>query len=153
MIARVDGGDALRLAVKAGFLFKNQRINRAPPDIVIRYLLTGNPELCPAKTLLKYIDRTPSDEGALFLHPTTERPLQRPSLALRLVRLIEKATPGTNPRAHDVRKHAVSLAWARGVQPSKIISSAFWTSSNIFISRYLKPPIGDTQPCVALGFQ
>ena len=73
--------------------------------------------------------------------------------SIYLTMLSEKTTPGTYPRLHDVRKHTVSLAWPRGVQPSKIISSAFWMSSNNFISRYLKPPVSDTQPCVALDFQ
>ena len=152
-ISRIEGGRALRLAVKEGFLFKNQRMDRTPPDIVIKFLLSGNPELCPARTLLRYLDRTPSNESALLLHPISGRPLQRPSLALRLVRLVERASPGSHPKVHDLRKHAVSLAWARGVQPSDIVNAAFWSSSNVFIKRYLIPSSRLPRSCVALGSQ
>lgn len=152
-ISRIEGGEALRLAVKEGFLFKNQRMDRAPPDIVVKFLLSGSPELCPARTLLRYIDRTPSDENALLLHPSSGRPLQRPSLALRLVHLVERASPGSHPWVHDLRKHAVSLAWVRGVQPRDIVSAAFWSSSNVFIKRYLIPSSRLPRACVALGSQ
>ena len=133
VLQRVDGGTTFQLAVKPGFLFKNQRIDRVPPNILIKPLINGDPELCPVRTLSIYLERTSTQESALFLHPSMGRPLQRPSLALRLVQLIEKADPGLFPRAHDLRKKATSLAWTRGVPPNEIINAAFWTSSNIFI--------------------
>ena len=139
--------------VKPNFLFKNQRMNRAPPNIVIRALNSNGSEhpLCPMNFLKKYLTRTnfPNASQALF-HSLRGSPLKASDVSLQLCRLIEAACPGSVPKGHDVRKVGASLAWCRGLSPSEIIQRAFWSSSNVFVSRYLKEVENEVQ-CVALG--
>ena len=145
------------LPVRPGFLFKNQRIDKTPPNIIIKSLVSeaGSVELCPVQNLKLYLRRSQSTArgDAIFLHPVSGRNLQRPSLSLRITRLIEEACPNSMPRMHDIRKQAVSLAWTRGIPPSEIVAAAFWTSSNVFVKHYLKTNVQSDIPCVALNSQ
>ena len=152
-IATCENGSALRLAVKPGFLYKNQRMGRSPPDIIIRSLLEESNSLCPVQSIRTYLRRTSPEEGvsALFLHPSTSRPVQRPSLSFRIASLIQEAIPGALPKFHDIRKKAASLAWVRGVPPGEVVRAGFWSSANTFISRYLDTGAESLTPCVALG--
>ena len=142
------------MPVRAGFLFKNQRQNRAPPNISFPPLseIDNNLELCPVEALNIYlkrpnaVDKNPS----LFTNPATHKNLQTSSISLWLCRIIEEFCPNSLPKAHDVRKQAASLAWVKGVPPEQIVSSAFWSSSNVFIENYLNSQISTSTPCVAL---
>ena len=127
------------LSVSPNFLFKNQNQRRSPPNIVIRKFDDVDPELCPVRHLKEYLRRSKdSAEGtALFLHPNTGRNLQRPSIALKMVRLIEGCCPGSIPKCHDLRKQAASIAWCRGVDPGDIVNAVFWSSSDVFLKHYL----------------
>ena len=143
------------LPVKLGFVFKNQRYNKAPPNISFTRLSETEKEhsLCPIYSLKQYIERTKdiAKDGALFVNPYNGKNLQRPSISLWICRLIEEVCPGSVPKGHDMRKQATSLAWVRGIAPDEIIKSAFWTSSNVFIKHYLNTEITDDIPCVALN--
>ena len=151
-IAWLEGEREAMLPVKPGFLFKNQRLNRAPPNIMIRSC-PEDTEICPVETLKKYLARTEqiAKGNGLFVNPKTGANLNKSSLSLRICRLIEEVCPDSLPKMHDIRKQAVSLAWTRGVPPSEIVMTAFWTSTNIFIDRYLNPNVTTNVPCVALG--
>ena len=139
--------------MRPGFLYKNQRMGRSPPDIIIRPLICEPSSLCPVDSIRTYISRTTPEEGtfALFLHPSTARPLQRPSLSFRIASLIQEAIPGSLPKFHDIRKKAASIAWIRGVAPGEVVRAGFWSSTNTFISRYLDAGAEPSTPCVALG--
>jgi hypothetical protein len=54
------------LVVKPGFLFKNQRLGRTPPNIFIKALVTGPENLCPVRSLKEYMRLEPGNEGPLF---------------------------------------------------------------------------------------
>ena len=143
---------SIMMAVKGGFLYKNQRINRSPPNITINSLDPPHNDLCPVNTISKNLQATKdSSSDSLFLHSHTGNPLQRPSLSLLICRLIDTACPGSLPRAHDVRKKAASLAWVRGIPPEDITKAAFWVHSSTFISSYLNVSQNPSLPCVALG--
>ena len=146
---RSDG--SVVVPVKPGFLFKNQRANRSPPNVCIPSLPQEGP-LCPVRNLRSYLEATKDHQGeALFLHPETGRNLRRPTMSLGISRLIDRACPGSLPKLHDLRKQAASLAWTGGVSPSEITAAAFWASSNVFIRHYLNPQVSVTSNCVALG--
>lgn len=117
---RENGAQAI-LPVKPGFLYKNQRPNRAPPNIAIRELRVGDHPhaLCPIAALKMYLTQSAGlrQQEALFIHPSTGNNLQRPSISGLLCRVIEEACPGSLPKAHNIRKQSVSLAWCRGVSP------------------------------------
>ena len=87
----------------------------------------------------------------LFVHPVPGNNLQRPSIASRMVRLIEECCPGSFPKCHDLRKHAASLAWSEGLNPSDIIGAAFWSSSDVFIGHYLFVSQVPNRSCVTLN--
>ena len=143
------------MAVKRGFLYKNQRLNRSPPNICINPLNPdGTPHiLCPLSAMKAYLGRTSESSctDSFFVHPTTDKALQGPSISLWLCKLIEMASPGSFTKAHDIRKCSASLAWVRGVSPDEITKSAFWVTSSTFISRWLYLGNSSSLPCVALG--
>ena len=147
------GDSSVIMAVRPGFLYKNERMDRAPPNISFPALPGHSSNgLCPVTALKKYLqDTTPRNPHAsLFLNPSTGANLQRPVLSLWLCRTIEEFCPGSLPKVHDIRKQAASLAWTRGILPSQIVASAFWSSTNVFIDRYLNPKVSSSIPCVAM---
>ena len=139
--------------VKPKFLYKNQRMDRAPPNISFPAL---NPDgiihqLCPVNSLKEYLNRSKNlnKSQALFCSKKGG-PLKSSDVALKMCRLIEAACPGSVPKGHDVRKIGTSLAWCRGLKPSEIVDRTFWYSSNVFVCRYLSQ-VSDRLNCVALG--
>ena len=123
------------MSVRQGFLYKNQRADRSPPNISFPALLSeqGSSTLCPVEALRHYLSRSQAldNNPSLFINPLTSANLQRPSISLWLCRIIEEFSPNGMPRAHDVRKQAASLAWVKGIAPNEIIQAAFWSTSNI----------------------
>ena len=142
---RQDG--SMCIPVRPGFLYKNQTADRSPPPILFRSLPRN--ALCPVANLRKYLTVSSTSQGPLFLHPSTRRPLHRGQIAFRVCKLIREADPTGIPQMHDLRRAAASIAWTRGVPPDQIVKSAFWSSSNVFIKRYLKRC--SAPDCVALG--
>ena len=134
--------NSLQIPIKPGFLFKNQRLGRNPPNIVVASLTDGNNQWCPVKTLETYLRRSGRSRGPLFCNSKTNNPLKASTISHLLCSLINEADPGCFPKAHDVRKAATSLAWTRGLRMDEITKRAFWTSSNVFIDRYLHPRAG-----------
>ena len=142
---RQDG--SIVLAVRPGFLYKNQSANRTPPSIVIRPLARN--QLCPVSNLTQYLAKSATTQGHLFIHPVSKRPLNRGQISFRVCKLIKEADPSGIPQLHDLRRAAASIAWTRGVSTTQITQSAFWSNSNVFIKRYLKQC--SAPQCVALG--
>ena len=146
------------MPVKPGFLFKNQRPNRAPPNITMKILLDsdGTPHpLCPVTSLKAWLAVRPaSDSDKVFIDPKSKKPLNAARVSLWLCRIIKKADPKAIPKGHDIRKVATSLAWARGLNIQDLLDAAFWSKSNVFIEHYLHPPAPDVvkrTTCVALN--
>ena len=127
----------ISIAVRPGFLYKNQRLGRAPNNIVIVPLDQGPPALCPVRSLASYLSLSSPKRGALFCNTKTEKPLTRASISKLLCSIIEEADPNKFPKSHDIRKVAASIAWTRGLNPEEITKRVFWRSSSVFIDRYL----------------
>ena len=138
---------SLRIAVRPGFLYKNQTADRSPPPILIPPLPRN--QLCPVANLTRYLAVSITTQGPLFIHPRTRRPLHRGQIALRVCTLIREADPAGIPQMHDLRRAAASIAWTRGVPPAQIVKSAFWARSDTFIKRYLRKC--PNPKCIALG--
>jgi hypothetical protein len=137
------------LAVKPSFLYKNQREDNIPPPICIKAFKVDRVHhaLCPVRSLRLYLNKTENKAKgtSVFVSAFSGSPLNRASISLKLCILIKEACPDAMPKAHDMRKQAVSLAWTRGIPPAEIIKAAFWKSANTFISRYLCPhTVADT---------
>ena len=136
------------LPVREGFLFKNQTMFHAPSPISFPSLGAGDDSLCPVSALREYLERSPPGP-TLFSHPSTGSPLNAGGVAFWMVKAITWLLPGSVPRAHDVRKLSLSLAYTRGLPISEIVSAGSWQSANTFIRRYLTSlPAGSTR-CVA----
>ena len=54
-------------------------------------------------------------------------------------------------RAHDMRKFAFSINWARRADMSHIIKHGFWSSVHPFLNNYLTPLEGPFPECIAAG--
>ena len=141
--------EGVYLAVKPGFLYKNQKEGRTPPNIFIPSL-PSDPALCPVRWLRRYVERFHKVSGSLFTNTRSGAALSAASIASLLCRTIDRADPGTLPRSHDIRRKATSLAWVWGVPPLEICRRGFWASSSAFIQRYLDSSILETSG-VALG--
>ena len=141
--------------VRSRFLYKNQRQGRAPPNISLPSpKQDGSPHvLCPVTTLQSYVERSKAwcKSSALFCTRKSGAALKASDVDLHICTLIENACTGSIPKCHDVRKIGTSLAWCRGLEPNEIVKRTFWSSSNIFIERYLTVNKDVPPPCVALG--
>ena len=146
--------DNVTMAVRPGFLYKNERWNNVAPNVSIPSLRRrcGKPHLlCPVYALRDWLKASKSYEGPhLFYNMKTKKPLKTPQLSKLIVSLINSSQPNTFPKAHDVRKVASSLAWVRGIPIGDILKRSFWKSSNCFIERYLIP-VKQNDNCIALG--
>ena len=134
---REDSQGVLSLPVDKSFKFKNERVNRAPPEIEVRPLPGDNHEICPVATLKTFVNRLGLESGKLLVNTRTGTPLRPASLSLLIVNAINEADPGCFPRAHDVRKTAASLAWMRGLSLQEITRRCFWKDISTFVRTYL----------------
>jgi len=141
-------GEDLSLAVIPSFLYKNQRMNRFPPEIRLKRF-SEDPDLCPVTWLNLYRSQTPAS-GRLFKNSRTGNPLSSASISKCLCSLIEEADPGCFPRGHDIRRVGTSLAWIRGTSPEDICKAVFWASSSSFVKSYLVP-VASSASCIVPG--
>lgn len=142
------------IPVRPGFLFKNQRLKRAPPNLELTALVDEeglSHALCPLRALTHVINLPTTQESTAVFAFLSGRPLSRASIASRLARVIKEANPDKIAKAHDLRKVAGSIAWTRGVSPQEIVNRGFWTSYNTFLERYLGPINLPGVPCCAMG--
>jgi len=137
----LPGAKKAMLAVRPGFLYKNQTIDHTPPNIIIESLLDsdGSPHrLCPVDALQHWLNVTKDwASDAIFINPKSKKAMNRGAISLLLVNTINTANPGIFAKAHDIRKVSASLAWARGVPPREIVQTMFWKRSTVFLNKYL----------------
>ena len=140
-------GNGVTLPVSEGFLFKNQSLSHSPSPISFPSLGRGNLALCPIASLKAYLART-SPSASLFCHPHTGAALNAGGVAFWLVKAINWLIPDACPRAHDVRKLSLSLAYARGLPIKEIVEAGSWQSPSTFVLRYLSKVPRGTVDCV-----
>ena len=128
------------------FLSKNQSILFTPDPIFLPDMSEGSSIredklVCPVRALKWYIDKTKHlrTSEALFILPRAPySPASKDTISRWIVSLIAKhAKPGESIRAHDVRAHASSTAWFRGVPLLDIMKAAAWKTPSSFVSTYL----------------
>ena len=139
----LPGSKKAIIAVRPGFLYKNQTMDRSPPNIVIKALLdqdlTPN-RLCPVVSLRCWLALSdPWGINAIFANPKSHKKMNRDAVSQLLVTTINRSQPGVLAKAHDVRKVSATFAWARGVPPHQIIQTMFWKSTSVFLDKYLVP--------------
>jgi len=145
---RLEEG-VLVMAVSPGFLYKNQRAGRCPPDIRV-HPFPEDFRICPVYWATRWRD-TSKKGGLLFHNSRNGNPLSSTTVSSLLCSLIEEADPGTLPQGHDLRRFSSSYAWVRGVLPADIARAVFWSSSSTFVSRYLIADLEDVPCSVVTG--
>lgn len=132
--------DHVFIPIDQNFLFKNQSVKNPNPTPISFPRLGSQHTLCPYSNLQKYLALTaPSGTvDAIFLHPSSNVPLQAGRISYWLMQAILSADNTVNkPTGHDIRKIAHSMAFTRGVPLDEIIKNAFWHSPHVFIRKYL----------------
>ena len=133
------------------FLAKNENPMKRRPPIVVP-AMPSNPALCPVQTLKKYLDRTAlAEQGPLFLRPDTTDRLPLLSLRVHIVGLIVALCPGSNPKSHDLRKYAASLAFFGNFKMDEVSRYTGWAGERVFVRHYVKQIRALRSRCVALG--
>ena len=139
----LPGSKKAIIAVRPGFLYKNQTLDRSPPNIVIKALLDQNlspNRLCPVDSLRCWLALSDTwGVDAIFANPKSHKKMNRGAVSQLLVTTINRSQPGVLAKAHDVRKVSATFAWARGVPPHQIIQTMFWKSTSVFLDKYLVP--------------
>ena len=152
----LDSEGAFCLQFLPEFVAKNQRPGSHSPSIYIPPLVvegsdsSADRSLCPVRVLKRYRQATRSLRGKRrkFLLSYNTSYLKDISVATisRWIREVIKeayAAEGRvlsdhNPRAHEVRAWATSLALAHSCALEDILQAAFWRSSSAFINCYLR---------------
>ena len=126
-----------------GFLAKNESTEKRWQHERIKPLkLQDNTpsKLCPVRSLQKYLHLSSRHKsGSLFLNHKTDKPLTVKQLSLAVCKLIRRADPLTNPKAHDIRKYAASCALSETMRASNMIDALHWRSPHTFWKFYMSP--------------
>lgn len=138
--------DGVHLLPNPSFLAKNQSESFSPDHIFLPSMSTTSSVredrfICPVRALKWYIEKTKSirKSDALFLIPRSPyTPASKDTISRWLVEIIAPfAAPDDSPKAHDVRAHASSIAWFRGVPLQDIMRAASWKTPSTFVASYL----------------
>ena len=103
--------------------------------------------------LKAYLNRTARQcpTGPLFRHQDSSKPLKVHETRKKIPSLIKRANPQSNPRAHDTRKMASSLAFFADMTFDDISQMTNWSSAGVFLRHYLHQVDKVRQSCVVLG--
>ena len=133
----------LSIRPHSSFLAKNECPQKRWPhkNIPVLRLLDGSiSKLCPVSTLAEYLNRTSRiRSGNLFVHPSTQKPLDKEQLGDLIRKLIRKADPGNHVKPHDVRKYSSSCSFAETMDMSGVINALHWKSPQTFFKHYMCP--------------
>ena len=138
------------------FLAKNEDPGKRFKPLQVSKLLDskGHPlSLCPVDSVLQYLEVAPlsPEEPALFIDPTSRRPLSKYKLSLLLTRYVLRADPSSSPRTHDMRKLASSYALMSGMSTAEILRKGRWSSLGVFLKHYARRVPPATSVFIALG--
>ena len=142
---RIDTRGA-RLLPDPSFLAKNQSLSFTPEEIYLPKIglsssVREDRLVCPVRALRWYLDRTGHlrTSQQLFIIPRKPyTPAARDTISKWVQRLIQPfAEEGEQVRAHDVRGHAASKAWFRGVSLEDVMKAAAWKTPSTFVASYL----------------
>ena len=110
----------------------------------------GDLGICPAHTILAYLDRVRAhrrhSQSSLFIPHNLEKSsrLAPAAVGRYIVKIILSAYeaaglhPPTGVRAHDVRGIATSLRALTGVALAEVLAAGQWSQPNTFVKFYLK---------------
>jgi hypothetical protein len=157
-----EADGSMSLSFLPEFLAKNQTPGDPSPVLLIRPLTdilpVGDPDLanCPVRALKVYYAKARSRRSnslrRLFLplKPGRKCDIQKGTIARWIVSLVRRAyqyeakkgggvlLPPDSIRAHEVRAWASSLAASSSCRIEDLLKAAYWRSSGVFISFYLR---------------
>ena len=136
----------------AQFLTKNETISFTPGEIYLPTISSSSSvgedrKVCPVRALKWYLERTKDirQGDKLFILP--RRPYTaaaKDTLARWLVNLISPFSEPDEPvHAHQLRAHATSTAWFRGISLNDIMKAAAWKTPSTFVASYLTDVVSE----------
>ena len=136
----------------AQFLTKNETISFTPGEIYLPTISSPSSvgedrKVCPVRALKWYLERTKDirQGDKLFILP--RRPYTaaaKDTLARWLVNLISPFSEPDEPvHAHQLRAHATSTAWFRGISLNDIMKAAAWKTPSTFVASYLTDVVSE----------
>jgi hypothetical protein len=140
-----------KICIKIPDIIKTSGLNRVQPILVLPFFLE-RPEICPAKSLITYLNRTKElrnnnnvdDLFISFKKPHSRVSSQTLSRWVKLV-LEESGINTTIFNAYSTRHASTSAARRSGVNLQLIRKTAGWTgTSKVFGTFYNRPVIDDT---------
>ena len=160
---RNDG--SIHLLTQAGFIAKNRLPSLGNQEVTIKPLPRDEPDtrslLDPVRALLCYLRRTrdrPNPQSRLFLpiarhkqHITVQTISSWLKRVIREAYAAEAEVLANQPRAHEVRAIATSLAFTRNVAIKDVIDAVGWRSQSTFGAFYLRDCNTWRQDVDALG--
>lgn len=135
-----------KIEIKIPGRIKTSGINRSQPFIVLPFF-DADPNICVARTLLKYLDKTKELRGTCkFLFLTYKKPFHRATTQTigRWIKQVlgRSGLDITQFKAHSTRHASTSAAARGGVSFDSIRLAAGWTNnSNTFATFYNRPLI------------
>ncbi|XP_049876526.1 uncharacterized protein LOC126374094 [Pectinophora gossypiella] len=139
-----------RILIKIPDMIKTSGVNRSQPLLILPFF-DEKPEICPAKTLVSYLNRTeslrPINVNHLFI--SFKRPYSRVSsqtLSKWIKCTLEFSGVDTTIfSGHSTRHAATSAASRRGVSLQLIRKTAGWSAtSRVFADFYNRPVVEDS---------
>ena len=128
------------------FLTKNETVSFSPGEIYLPNIsslssIHEDKRVCPVRALKWYLERTKSIRSSdrLFLIPRSPfNPASKDTLSRWIVNLISPhASNDESIHAHQLRAHATSTAWFKGVSLDNILRAAAWKTPSTFVACYL----------------
>ena len=145
----------------SSFRFKTQRVLEGLQMWTLpAFLLNESRDhhrLCPVKALLTWLEISknwPNPSSALWLHPTSKKPLNSNRVNYFFRTLVNLTlTEPVAIHAHQIRHLSASVSFYQGLSIEKICARCMWSNQDTFVKHYLHPVERNLPPCISLGFQ
>lgn len=129
-----------QIIIKIPDLIKTSRIGSNQPTLYLPFF-TQRPEICPAKTLLAYLDRTSSLRGScnyLFISHRKPHAMVSPQSISRWIKctLAECGIDVSIFSAHSTRHASTSRAHSLGLSVDAIRRTAGWSGTSTTFARF-----------------
>lgn len=135
-----------KIIIKIPDLIKTSRVGSQQPLLTLPFF-NESPEICPANTLVFYINKTKDlrKSGILFINPKKPHNSVSPQTLSRWIKctLSDSGLDVSMFSAHSTRHAATSRAHALGVSIDEIRRTAGWSGSSETFARFYNRTITD----------
>lgn len=139
-----------RILIKITDIIKTSGIGRSQPILNLPFFIS-NPKICPAATLLSYIEltschRSPQNNALLLTFKKPFRPASTQTLGRWIKKTLAECGVDTSIfTAHSTRHASTSAAYRSGISFDVIRKTAGWSAqSSVFANYYNRPIVQDS---------